>query len=95
MLTAEQAQLAVEDALASTRGNVVLSLVSVYRALGGGWQMLEGQDVVSDEIKAGMARRTNWGKLLEPAQHLPPERDPALPANGQTGPKGQGSEQTQ
>ncbi len=94
VLTAEQAQLAVEDALASTRGNVVLSLVSVYRALGGGWQMIEGQDVVSEQIKAEMARRTNWGKLLEPAQHLPPERDPALPANGGTGPNGHGSEQT-
>lgn len=74
VLTAEQAQLAVEDALASTQGNVILGLISVYRALGGGWEMRDGNDVVSDEVKAEMARRTNWGKLMEPAQHLPQER---------------------
>lgn len=95
VLTAEQAQLAAEDALASTRGNVVLSLVSVYRALGGSWEMLEGQDVVSDEIKAEMARRTNWGKLLEPAQHLPREGGEIQSAGGETSPNGHGSEQTQ
>ena len=36
VLTAEQEQLVVEDALASTQGNVVLAVISVYRALGGG-----------------------------------------------------------
>ena len=65
VLTAEQAQLAVEDALASAQGNVVLGLISIYRALGGGWELRDGHDVVPDEIKADMARRTDWGKLLE------------------------------
>jgi NodT family efflux transporter outer membrane factor (OMF) lipoprotein len=74
VLTAEQAQLSIEDALANTRGNVVLGLVSVYRALGGGWELGEGKDVVSAEIKAEMARRTDWGKLLEPSHHLPMEK---------------------
>jgi NodT family efflux transporter outer membrane factor (OMF) lipoprotein len=71
VLSAEQAQLAVEDALASARGGVVQGVISVYRALGGGWQIREGHDVVSDEVKAEMARRTDWGKLLEPSHHLP------------------------
>ncbi len=80
VLAAEQAQLAVEDALASGQGNVVLGLISVYRALGGGWEMREGNDIISDEVKAEMARRTDWGKLLEPNKHLPRE---------QTGTRGQ------
>jgi NodT family efflux transporter outer membrane factor (OMF) lipoprotein len=71
VLSAEQAQLSVEDSLVSTQGNVVLSLISVYRALGGGWQLREGHDVIPEEVKAEMARRTDWGKLLEPARHLP------------------------
>jgi hypothetical protein len=29
---------------------VVLGLISVYRALGGGWQIREGHDVVSGEV---------------------------------------------
>ncbi len=79
VLTTEQSQLSVEDTVASTRGNVALGLISVYRALGGGWEIREGQDVVSDEVKAEMARRTNWGRMLETAQHMPkvsPEEEP-------------------
>lgn len=72
VVNAEQSQLAVENSLASTQGNVVLGIISVYRALGGGWQIRGGQDVISDEVKAEMARRTDWGRLLEPGRHLPP-----------------------
>ena len=71
VLAAEQAQLAVEDSLASTQGNVVLGLIAVYRALGGGWELREGHDVLSAQVKAEMARRTDWGGLLEPEGHLP------------------------
>ncbi|MBN8245978.1 MAG: TolC family protein [Verrucomicrobia bacterium] len=72
VLNAEQSQLSVEDAVASAQGNVVLNLIAVYRALGGGWELREGQDVISDEVKEAMAKRTNWGSLLEPQNHLPP-----------------------
>jgi outer membrane protein TolC len=71
VLTSEQSELTIEDALASTRGNVVLGLISIYRALGGGWEIRGDQDVVSDEVKAEMSRRTDWGRMLEVAQHLP------------------------
>ncbi len=76
VLSAEQEQLAVEDALASARGGVVQGVISVYRALGGGWQIREGHDVVSDEVKAEMSRRTDWGRMLEPSHHLPPTPPP-------------------
>jgi NodT family efflux transporter outer membrane factor (OMF) lipoprotein len=81
VLTAEQAQLSVEDDVATTQGNVVLGLISVYRALGGGWQIRDGHDVVSDEVKAEMARRTDWGRMLEPSHHLP-ATTPAADAKG-------------
>ena len=71
VLTAEQTQLSVEDNVAATKGNVALGLISVYRALGGGWQVRDGHDVISDGVKAQMAQRTNWGEMLEPSQHLP------------------------
>ena len=74
VVSAEQNQLAVEDSLASNQGNVALGIISVYRALGGGWQIREGHDVISDEVKAEMARRTDWGRLLEPGRHLPASR---------------------
>ncbi|MGH8172113.1 MAG: efflux transporter outer membrane subunit [Rhodanobacteraceae bacterium] len=79
VLSAEQSELSIDDSLASAQGNVVQGLIAVYRALGGGWEIRNGKDVVSDEVKSEMAERTNWGDLLEPAQHLPavsPEAEP-------------------
>ncbi len=71
VILAEQTQLDVEDALAEAQGGVAQGIIAVYRALGGGWQTRQERDVVSDDIKAEMARRTNWGRLLEPSEHLP------------------------
>jgi NodT family efflux transporter outer membrane factor (OMF) lipoprotein len=77
VLTAQQALLNQQDTLASTLGVIAASLVGVYRALGGGWEVREGQDIVPPEIKAEMRQRTNWGRLLAPATYnLPPARDP-------------------
>jgi NodT family efflux transporter outer membrane factor (OMF) lipoprotein len=77
VLTAQNALLAQQDSLASTLGNISTSLVGIYRALGGGWEIREGQDLVPPEIKAEMDRRTNWGGLLAPASYnLPASRQP-------------------
>ena len=67
VLTAQQALLSEQDSLASTLGDISRNLVGVYRALGGGWEIREGQDFVPAEIKETMAKRTNWGRLLAPA----------------------------
>jgi NodT family efflux transporter outer membrane factor (OMF) lipoprotein len=72
VLTAEQELLTQQDNLANTLGDISRNLVGVYRALGGGWQMREGNDFVPDSVKQAMAARTNWGKLLTPAAHTPP-----------------------
>jgi hypothetical protein len=55
------------------RGEVVTSLVAVYKALGGGWQLRENNDYVDLEIRKKMAERTDWDDLLEST---------ALPAQG-------------
>jgi len=67
VLTAQQSLLNEQDNLASTLGDISNNLVGVYRALGGGWQIREGKDIVPDSIKEQMAKRTNWGGLLMPA----------------------------
>ena len=71
VLSTQQAQLSVDDSVASSRGSVALGLISIYRALGGGWELREGGDVISDEVKTEMGRRTYWGKMLKREQHLP------------------------
>ena len=72
VLTAQQALLSTEDSLASAMGNISRYLVGVYRALGGGWQIREGQDFVPLATRQEMEKRTNWGKLLTPASQPPP-----------------------
>jgi NodT family efflux transporter outer membrane factor (OMF) lipoprotein len=71
VLSSEQTQLSAEDSLASSQGNVALGLISIYRALGGGWEIRNQGDVISDDVKAQMRQRTNWGQMLKPEQHLP------------------------
>jgi len=70
VLTAQQNLLEQQDQLAMTEGSVAQGLISLYRALGGGWQAREGEGLVRADIRDAMARRTDWGRLLE---EEPPE----------------------
>lgn len=72
VLVAQQALLNEQDNLAVTLGNISGSLVGVYRALGGGWEVREGKDLVPREVRDEMAKRTNWGSLLAPSSYNPP-----------------------
>ena len=77
VLSAEQLQLQIEDELASAQGGVPLALVSVYRALGGGWQLRQGQDLLPAPTRQEMKARTYWGGLPDSGARLPQvEEDP-------------------
>jgi len=83
VLTAEQSLLQQEDSLAVSRGDIPLGLIRTYRALGGGWELREGDPVVSPEIREAMDKRTNWGRLLRPSnvkQVSTQAAPPAVPA---------------
>ncbi|WP_241969566.1 TolC family protein [Legionella sainthelensi] len=72
VLNAEQQQLSVQTSLVSAQANIPDALVSLYRALGGGWEIRGGNDVVPQQIKAEMATRTNWGSLIKEKNHMAP-----------------------
>lgn len=79
VLTALEQQLNVENSLVGAQGDVMLGLVLTYRSLGGGWQVREGRDVISPEVKGRMTKPPYWGRMLEPSQHIPavaPEDQP-------------------
>jgi len=63
-LTTEQSRLV------ATRGAVALNIVALYRALGGGWELREGQDLVPASIKDQMQERTKWGDMID-ADRIP------------------------
>jgi len=55
-----------QDVWTATRGSAIVNLIAMYKALGGGWQIREGQNFVSKDNIEQMEKRTNWGDLLEP-----------------------------
>ncbi len=65
VLNSQTSLLTQQDSLAEGQGQIVSSLVSTYRALGGGWQLREGKPYVDSETTKTMSERTNWGKMLE------------------------------
>jgi len=67
VVDSERSRVTQQDEWTSTRGDIALNLIAMYKALGGGWEMREGQAFVSEENSNEMAERTNWGDLLEPA----------------------------
>jgi len=84
VLLAEENLLEAEDNYTLADGNIPLGLINTYRALGGGWEIREGQDFVPPATQAEMAQRTNWGTLLHPELLRP--NPPGLPAASDTGP---------
>lgn len=72
VLDAEQDLLSVQTSLTTAEGDIPQGLISLYRALGGGWQIRQGHDVVPKKVTQEMSERTNWGSLLETQNHNPP-----------------------
>ena len=54
----------LQDVWTATRGDAIVNLVAMYKALGGGWQIREGEDFIPADTKDAMRERTNWGDLL-------------------------------
>ncbi|MGH2616480.1 MAG: efflux transporter outer membrane subunit [Thermomicrobiales bacterium] len=64
VLDTQQFLVTAQDRLISTKGTVALNLIALYRALGGGWELRQGQDFIPEEIKVQMRERTRWGDML-------------------------------
>lgn len=73
VLDAQQSLFAQQTRYVANQGNVIRSLVSMYRGLGGGWQIREGREFVDEETRTSMGERTDWGELLQPGAAQPPE----------------------
>ena len=79
VLDAQRALLQEQNRLAQTNSDVVTNLIALYKALGRGWEMREGQPIVPEATQKEMKERTNWGDLLGP----PPA--PERPKNTSSG----------
>ncbi|HVO22439.1 MAG TPA: TolC family protein [Candidatus Margulisiibacteriota bacterium] len=64
VINTQQFLLTEQDKWVSTRGAVALDLTTLYRALGGGWELRAGKDFVPPETAKQMRERTYWGDRL-------------------------------
>ncbi len=65
LLDSQRALASQQDLLTTSRGNIAVNLVALYKALGGGWEIREGKPFVPETTREEMAERTDWGDLLE------------------------------
>lgn len=54
-----------QDQYAQLQGKIATNFISLYKALGGGWQIRLENDFVPAEVKEKMQKRTDWGNLLD------------------------------
>ena len=64
VLNTQQLLVAQQDNLASSRGDIIRYLISVYKSLGGVCESRVGKDVVPEKTLDTMRKRTDWGDLL-------------------------------
>jgi len=64
VLDAERTLLREDNTLVNLRSSAATNVISLYKALGGGWEMSAGQPFVPDAIRIEMQKRTNWGNLF-------------------------------
>jgi hypothetical protein len=56
----------IQDAYAQLKGLTSLNAVLLYKALGGGWQISQGDAYISKKTKKRMQDRgVDWGKYLD------------------------------
>jgi len=72
LIQTKLSQLNLQTSLVNAQANTPQQAISLYRALGGGWQIRKDRDVVSDDVKQEMANRTDWGSLLHTENHQEP-----------------------
>jgi outer membrane protein TolC len=54
-----------QDSQAAVEGLVAASLISAYKALGGGWELRVGKEFIPQATAGEMRSRTNWGNILD------------------------------
>ena len=65
VLDSQTSLITSQNRYAVAQGQAVQSVVAIYKALGGGWEVREGKPFVDGDTLTVMRERTNWGDLLD------------------------------
>ena len=88
LLTSVQNLTRNEDQYAQIQGNIAIEVISLYKALGGGWQMGRGKAYVSDQDVEQMKSRSDWGGYFDDNRTLMPKQSIYIDQNSSLQPKG-------
>lgn len=71
VLSAQQSRAARSASYVANQGAHISSVIAFYRAVGGGWQPAEADDLIPESIRQIMADRTDWDGMLEDPLPVP------------------------
>ena len=69
VLLAQQLLVQQQDLFTASRGQTALTMVTIYKSLGGGWEPWADRSVVSSDTANEMSARTRWGDLVTEQDH--------------------------
>ena len=75
VVDSQRALLDSQNNLARIHSATTTSLIGLYKALVGGWQVHQGQPVVTDQNRVEMQKRTNWNGYFSKAAAAPHETE--------------------
>jgi len=64
VLNAQQSLFAQQGRYVANHSSIVSSFISLYLALGGGWQQRDDLDYVDEETRKALQERTDWGDII-------------------------------
>jgi NodT family efflux transporter outer membrane factor (OMF) lipoprotein len=79
VLDAERTLLREQDNLVNLRSSAATNVISLYKALGGGWETSVGKPFVLDATRVEMEKRTNWGNLFSTQPKTGPTKNSTPP----------------
>jgi len=88
LLTSVQNLTRNEDQYAQIQGSIATQVISLYKALGGGWEMGRGKAYVSEADIQQMKARSDWGDYLDDNRTLMPSHPIYIDQNNTIQPKG-------
>jgi NodT family efflux transporter outer membrane factor (OMF) lipoprotein len=86
VLDAQRSLLEHENSLAQTDSSIATSMIALYKALGGGWELRHGQPFLSEQTRKEMEDRTDWSDILVEPKSPEKNQPPPPPTKQNPGP---------
>ncbi|AKU96577.1 RND efflux system, outer membrane lipoprotein CmeC [Labilithrix luteola] len=77
VLDAQRSLLQQQNDLTESSSSIATSLIALYKALGGGWELRQNDPVVPERTQNEMKERTDWDDMLGPSRPQEPKKNAA------------------